>query len=420
MPTSHHHISLDIPLARRLALYAAGLLNLQGQPFPRRLHNDDDSRIWARRVIEHFGYLQLDTIPISGARSHSLVLASRLDGFSTATGEQLLQPGEPHFEYWGHEACWMPLSSYPVFEFRRQQYKSHPWWGNIIDEHPGEVDKILRRIETDGPVRSADLEGDRGRGFWDLKLAKKICDALWSCGELAISARNRFLRTFDLRDRVIPASYRTAIPEDEAIRWLLLKALQGHGWATGSTMAATWRLTNRGPQIKRCISRLHEENRIVPASLKIDSKQQIAIWVTPEVLSKLDELAKWKPTDSITTLLSPFDPVLWDRSRVALLFGFDQILEIYKPAHQRKYGYYCLPVLSGENLIARVDLKAKQNIRIIEVISIRYESTQTYVPANRTQEKAVQTALARHHRAVFGNMEPITADGLVTNSPILD
>lgn len=395
-------VTLDLSLARRVALFAGGLLPWPEQPIPRRLLHPDEERVWARRVIDHFGYLQLDTIPISGARSHSLVLASRLDGFCTATGEELLQPGEPHFEYWGHEACWMPLSAYPVFEFRRQQYRRHPWWGNVIDQHPAEVDKVLRRIEIEGPVRSIDLEGTRGKAFWDLKLAKKVCDALWSSGELAISERRRFVRTFDLRDRVIPASYRTAMPEDEAIRWLLVKALQGHGWATTSTLAATWRLRNRGPQIKRCIAQLHEEGKVAPTIVKIDSRQQIVGWISPELLSALDKLTTWKPDFSSAVLLSPFDPVLWDRPRVAMLFGFDQVLEIYKPAHQRKYGYYCLPVLHGENLIARVDLKAQQSTGTIDLISLRYESTQTQRPANPVEQHAVHSALERHHRAVMG------------------
>ena len=136
------------------------------------------------------------------------MLLARLPGFDPSLAERLLQPGEPLFEYWGHEACWLPLELYPVFGFRRRELVHHPWWGDLIGAHPEVADTLRRRIRDEGPLRSQDMEGRSGKGWWDLKAAKKVATALWSSGELAIRERVGFQRIYDLADRVIPASYR--------------------------------------------------------------------------------------------------------------------------------------------------------------------------------------------------------------------
>jgi uncharacterized protein YcaQ len=119
--------------ARRLALARAGLLKPEWTGFPQRGTGvGKRARQAAHRVIQRFGYLQLDTVSIAGARSHVIVLLSRLTGFEPALGEALLQPTEPIFEYWGHEACWLPIELYPVFGFRRREFRHHPWWGDLV------------------------------------------------------------------------------------------------------------------------------------------------------------------------------------------------------------------------------------------------------------------------------------------------
>ena len=159
--------SLSVRQARRLALARSGVLKPELTGLPgRAAGRGKRARSRCHAVIGRFGYLQLDSVAISGARSHSIVLGSRLAGLAADLGEQLLAPGEPLFEYWGHEASWLPLELYPYFEFRRREYRVHPWWGDILGEHAKLSQSILDRIKAEGPVRSIDLEGGRAFAVW--------------------------------------------------------------------------------------------------------------------------------------------------------------------------------------------------------------------------------------------------------------
>ena len=368
--------AINVAQARRLALAGAGLLA------PRRLGLPDragarrtEARKRCHRIIEHFGYLQLDTVAVSGARTHCIVFASRLHGFDAALGETLLAPEAPLFEYWGHEACWLPLALYPCFAWRRRQYQVHPWWGDVLREHRAVARSILNRIECEGALRSLDLEGKSGAGWWDLKLTRRVAESLWLAGRLAIRERRSFQRSFDLVERVIPAELRSRrVSTAAAFDTLLLSALAGHGWASTSTLAATWRLVKCRDRIHASLKRLQETGRILPCTLRT-AKRVLPGWIRAEDLERLPELERLRPRRDRGVLLSPFDPLLWDRARVQTLFDFEQRIEIYKPASQRRYGYYCLPVLAGERLIGRVDLKARRPEGRLDVLSTHFEST---------------------------------------------
>ena len=222
---------LSLQDVRRLALLRAGLLKPQWTGFPTSGAGSGKRALAAAHaVIDRFGYLQLDTVSIAGARSHALVLLSRLPGFSPALGERLLQPQAPLFEYWGHEASWLPLHMYPLFGWRRRDFRSHPWWGDLIGKHSQIARDLQKRIRNEGPLRSMDMEGRGSSGWWDLKLSKRVATALWSSGELAIRERRNFQRSYDLAERVIPAQYRTQrVSRSQAIEQLLL--LERH-WET--------------------------------------------------------------------------------------------------------------------------------------------------------------------------------------------
>jgi len=399
--------ALDLTQARRLALARAGLLKPEWSGMPRRATGlTRRARQAAQRVIQRFGYLQLDTVAVAGARSHAIVLLSRLEGFNPALAETLLQPGEPLFEYWGHEACWLPIDLYPVFAFRRQEFKQHPWWGDLIGQHPRMAKDLTRRIRENGPVRSLDLEGRGSRGWWDLKIAKRMATALWSAGILAIRERSNFQRVYDLTEHVIPECWRKdALARDDALERLLLLGLQGHGWATTGTLSQTWRLRNMGESIRAALARLRAKGTIVACSLLDDAGRRTPGWVRPQDFELAERLQRVRPRKDRGVLLSPFDPVLWDRARVRRLFGFDQVLEIFKPARQRVYGYYCLPVLAGEKLVARVDLKADRKIRKLHVLSYRFETDDAKNRVPPAARKALHSAVTRYAAAI--GMQPV-------------
>ncbi|MFV2072927.1 MAG: winged helix-turn-helix domain-containing protein [Thermoanaerobaculales bacterium] len=389
--------TIGIRGARRLALARAGLLKPEWTGLPRRAAGRGRrARAAALRIIRRFGYLQLDTVAIAGARSHAIVLLSRLEAFDPSLAEALLRPEAPLFEYWGHEASWIPIELYPLFEFRRRAFHHHPWWGDLVGEHPKVAEDLLSRIRDEGPLRTLDMEGRGSRGWWDLKLAKRVATALWSSGELAIRERRAFQRTYDLVERVIPEHVRQQrVPEDEAFERLLLTALEGHGWAATGTLVRTWRLRNLQQDVSRALRRLVESGEILDCTLVGDDGRKTRGWVRPEDLELASRLERVRPRRDRGVLLSPFDPVLWDRPRVERLFGFHQVLEIFKPAPQRIYGYFCLPVLAGEHLVARCDLKADRKTGKLDVLSCRFEATNGAGSASSRDREAVGTALER-------------------------
>lgn len=386
--------TIDTKRARRLALARSGLLDSKWSGLPSRApRNEAGAREAALAVMRRFGYLQLDTVSIAGARSHVIVLLSRLRGFDPALGESLLSPGAPVFEYWGHEACWLPMELYPAFGFRRERLAVHPWWGDLLAEHPEVADRLRGRLRDEGPLRSADMEGQGGAGWWNLKLAKKVATALWMSGELAIRERVNFLRTYDLAERVIPKKVRAKrMSRSEALETLMELAVSGQGWASRRTVQETWRLRNMKTELDAALDRLVERGVLVRCALVLDDGARRTGFVRPEDLELADRLVRLRPREDRGVLLSPFDPVLWDRQRVADLFGFDQVLEIFKPAPQRKYGYYCLPVLAGDRLVARYDLKADRRRGQLRVLALHHEE--------RANAPAAEDALARYADAV--------------------
>jgi uncharacterized protein YcaQ len=382
--------SLTAAEARRLALARSGLLKPEWTGLPRG--RDTSGRGAAHAIVRRFGYLQLDTVSVAGARSHGIVLHSRLPRLDASIPETMLRPGAPLFEYWGHEASWIPIELYPVFAFRRKEFRKHPWWGDVVAENPSVASSILERIEKNGPLHTTELEGKSSSGWWNLSIAKKVVSALWSSGALAVRERKNFQRTYDLAERVIPGKWRKddmSLPE--SVKRLLLKSLDGHGWATTGTLAATFRLRYLRREIAAALDELEEEGAIRRCSVVAKRGGGVAGWIRPKDLELVSRLARLRLRSDEGVLLSPFDPLLWDRARVKLLFGFDQILEVFKPAAARRYGYYCLPVLAGDRLVARCDVKAERASGLVKALSIHDEKG-----PRSAARKATRAALERY------------------------
>jgi hypothetical protein len=355
----------------------------------------------AYEIVRRFGYLQLDTVSVAGARSHAIVLHSRLPGLSPDVPESLLRPRAPLFEYWGHEASWIPIELYPAFGFRRRAFRKHPWWGDLIEDHPRIASSIVDRVRGEGPLRSADIESRKSSGWWDLSVAKKVVSALWSAGTLAVLERRSFQRTYDLTERVIAARWREKdLDLMGSLKTLLLKALEGHGWASVRTLSATWRFRFLGAEVRRALEELEEEGAISKCVLHSAARSRLAGWIRPEDLELSARLLRVHPSPEGGVLLSPFDPLLWDRGRVDALFGFHQILEVFTPASRRKYGYYCMPVLAGERLVARCDVKADRAKGVLRTISVHYERG-----VSSADRSAVRSALMRFADTIALSLE---------------
>ena len=381
---------LSVREARRLALHRSGLLANPDWPraVGRRTHVPT-----AAAAVARLGYLQLDTIPICGARSHGLVLASRLPGYRPADAESLLGASEELFEYWGHEVSWLPLSLYGAVEFRRREFRQRPWWREIVAAHPQWVDEVLRRIRAEGPLGSRDFASDKSDGTWYGRPPRRVLAALWSSGELAVRERIGFERVFDLAERVIPPGAPPPLPEIDGVALLLETAAGLHGWATAATLRETYRLQRSRHCVDDALSLLQEAGRLIACDLVGAKGQRTRGFIRPGDLQTAGQLGGARGPQGV--LLSPFDPLVWDRKRAALLFGFDAIMEFFKPAADRRYGYYCLPVLAGEHLVSRVDLRADRRAGTIEVLS-RHDET---AHAGRAR-RSVPVALARHAAVV--------------------
>ena len=316
--------------------------------------------------------------------------------------EELLQPGAPLFEYWGHEASWMPLDLYPHFEWRRQDYRKHPWWGDVLGQNQRLAEAILERIVAEGSLRSSDLPSDGvDLGQWEWAgPTRKVLSALWSAGELAIARRIHFQRVYDLTEKVIPEELRDRpVDRAEALRILLLRSLTGHGWASTGTLAATYRLRNLRAEIGKALCELEESGLVAPCEV-VGGPTKRRGWVRTADLELVGRLDRVRPRRGVGVLLSPFDPLVWDRARTAWLFGFEALLEVFKPKAKRRYGYYCMPVLAGERLVARLDLKAERAKGRLHVLSCHYERE----PAAPVDRQATRGALARYADAL--GLEP--------------
>ncbi len=184
----------------------------------------------------------------------------------------------------------------------------------------------------------------------------------------------------------------------DGLETLLLAALDGHGWATTGTLAATWRLKNRKSELVATLQRLQEKGAVLACALRSEGDAPRPGWIRPADLELAERLEAARPRADRGVLLSPFDPLLWDRGRVARLFGFEALLEIFKPAPQRVYGYYCLPVLAGEHLVARVDLKADKKRGRLRIVAAHYEKAGRAV-AKRDRE-ATRAAVERYALAL--------------------
>ncbi len=352
--------------ARAVMLAAQGLLQR-----PRAAAKKSD----VLRAIRRMGVLQIDTIYVV-ARSPYLVLWSRLGDYEPRWLDELLAEGKL-FEYWSHEACFIPAEDYPLYRHRMLDphgmgWKySHEW----IGKHREEVVRVLAHIRAHGPARSSDFKRTDGRagGWWEWKPEKRALEMLFTAGELMIARRQNFQRIYDLRERVLPSwddSQLTA--REEASRALVLKAVRALGVAKARWVSDYFR-TNKRETAAETV-RLADEGALL--RVKVAGWEEDA-FAHPENRALVEQASSRGLRPARTTLLSPFDPLVWDRVRAREMFDFDYRLECYTPSPKRRYGYITLPILHRDRLVGRLDPKAHRADGVFEIKSLHLEPSVT-------------------------------------------
>lgn len=353
-------LNLTPAAARALHLAAQGML----QPRRRKA-----SKLDVIEAIRRMGVLQIDTISVV-ARSPYLVLWSRLGEYDPAWLEQHLAEGLL-FEYWAHEACFVPIEDYRLYRHRMIDPAAMGWkyseaW---MRERAGEVERVLSHIRKHGPTRSSDFERTDGKagGWWEWKPEKRSLEVLFTSGALMIARRHNFQRVYDLAERVHPAWDDSQMPTmADTRREFALRAVKAIG-ACKAAWIADYHRTRR-PHV--------DPDALVDEGLLL--RARVAGWdepvyIHPDHRELAGRAAAGLLAPTVTTLLSPFDPIVWDRRRALELFNFDYRLECYTPADKRRYGYFTLPILRRGVLAGRIDAKAHRREGIFELKSVALE-----------------------------------------------
>jgi uncharacterized protein YcaQ len=355
-------LRLSLSAARALHLAAQGVLN----PPKKRAAKAD-----VLAAIRRMGVLQIDTIHVV-ARSPYLVLYGRLGAYEQQWLDELLAEGTL-FEYWAHEACFVPIEDYALYRHRMIDPASMGWSRTMqwIAAHRGDVDGLIEHIRANGPVRSADFKRTDGKkgGWWEWKPEKRALEALFTTGHLMIVARQNFHRIYDLAERILPGWDDVKLPPLEQVqRTLMLKAVQAMGFAKASWIADYFRTA-------RVRSRPDPEALVAEGVLlKAEVEGWSApVYIHPEQRALAEAAADGTLKPTLTTFLSPFDPVVWDRKRTLELFNFDYRLECYTPEAKRVYGYFTLPILHRGMLTGRLDAKAHRGDGVFQVKALYLE-----------------------------------------------
>ncbi|SNY92531.1 hypothetical protein SAMN04515647_2803 [Cohaesibacter sp. ES.047] len=362
--------SLSQRQARRIALKAQGFL-----PQLRGVKRHDRRHLEA--TFEHVGLLQVDSVNVLD-RAHYLTLFARLGAYDRSlidraahmVAHPVSKKRKAFFEYWGHEASILPASLYPAMQWRMERAARHEGlWGNIsrfAKENPKEVERVFREIEARGPVCVSDLEkrGARSGPWWGWDDSKLALEYLFWSGRITSAGRKAFTRYYDLPERVLPEDSfaRPALEPFAAHKLLMEIGARCHGVGTEKCFRDYFRLSPS--DARPALQALIEEGTLEPV--------EVEGWKATVYKHKDAQLPS---RATCQALLAPFDSLIWLRDRAESLFNFRYRIEIYVPKEKRQYGYYVLPFLMGDQLVARLDLKANRQDGVLEVFAAHGEPT---------------------------------------------
>jgi len=350
--------ALSISDARRIALAA------QGFDRPRPAGKAGVSHL--QRVIRQLGLLQIDYVNVLLPAQYQVPF-SRLGAYDRASLDHLVYRRREFTEQWAHEASIVPMETWPLLHHRRETHRVRPWgFEKFMEKNPDYAAMALEEIRRRGPLAAEDLPDPKGAsrripGAWHT-VTRAVMEAHFGRGLLAVATRRpNFAREFELAERLVPPEhYGRAVPREEAQRELLRHATRAHGVATAGDLADYFRMpiTEARPRIAELV----ESGEV--REVGVEGWREKAY---------LHREARLPRAINAAALLSPFDPVVWYRDRAARLFDFEYRIEIWVPKPKRRWGYYVLPFLLGDRLVARVDLKADRGERNLQVLAAYLE-----------------------------------------------
>lgn len=370
-------IALSLAEARALATIAQGLDRRPARP---RARDDAGWSALLRATIERIGCVQIDAISVV-SRSHETVLFSRLGPYDPARLARLHHPDGWLCEYWAHAAAFLPVASLPHFRHVMERFRAR-------DERPGGwahdnrevLDRVLAAAAATGEVSARDFarpDGPRPEpwAWWGGKPDRRALDHLWTVGDLAVLRRDGFERVYAPAARALPRHVhdRRTTPEEDR-RFLVATALRALGVAAAEWVNDYFRAGSTGYVPAKLaaaeLERMTVEGLAAPAT--IDGVPG-RFWLSPEARAALDRLRAGEGWPTLTTLLSPFDNLVWHRGKDEALWGFHYRLESYTPAAKRQYGYYTLPILHRGVLVGRLDPVLDRKAKVLTVRALHLE-----------------------------------------------
>ena len=351
---------LSLAQARRIALAAQGFGDRR---FADRDRTPDLRTL--KRVVAHTGLLQIDSVNVL-VRAHYLPVFSRVGPYPRELVERAAyRRPRALFEYWGHEASLLPVAAQPLFRWRMAEARDHAWGGmrRVAQERPDLLGALVADIDAEGPLTASELAArhdkdrpKRSGPWWDWSDVKRALEFLFWSGQVTTATRRGFERAYDLPERVLPrAVLDSPTPSrEDAQRELVRRSIRSLGVAAARDLRDYYRLP--AADAKARIAELVETGELQPVAVEG--------WRQP---AYLDPSARLPRQVSAGALLVPFDPLVWERDRTERMFGFRYRIEIYVPAPARVHGYYVLPFLLDEALVARVDLKADRAAGVLRV-----------------------------------------------------
>ncbi|MEM7182973.1 MAG: crosslink repair DNA glycosylase YcaQ family protein [Spirochaetota bacterium] len=318
------------------------------------------------KMLQHLSYVQIDSISVI-ERAHHHVIWTRIPGYNPEMLDDLQTQERKVFEYWSHAAAYLPIEDFRFCLPRMQDYASgKKHW---FSQDRAMMQEVLHRIKREGPLLAKDFQGThkKAQGWWDWKPAKKALEQLFMEGKLLVVGRKNFQKVYDIAERVLPEGTNLQTPSKlEMAEYLVRRTLRAHGIAREKEMA--YLRTGMQQEVKLVLEDLLQEGILVALTVK-----GLADEVYYAFADTVEALDKKKPKKRVL-LLSPFDNFIIQRKRIELLFGFQYQIECYVPAAKRQYGYFCLPILWGDSLVGRVDLKANRKDKQLLVQNLVLQS----------------------------------------------